>query len=177
MDERTINFQRERDLGEVLNATFAFIKLNFKAIWKAIFYFLAPLELLSTVFSTVFSLQASSLLESNFQNFSSSFLVLVIILFLKYCVAISLILGLIKWHHEEKSVDFNFKYIWHEIANNFWQVLVISVLVSILFILIWHLRHICMSSTTNVVNKIFIEIHISSKLIISQLLYLSYLSI
>lgn len=50
MQENKINFNQERDFGEVINVTILFIKQNIKALGKAVLYFIAPLGLIAGIF-------------------------------------------------------------------------------------------------------------------------------
>ncbi|MDX5436829.1 MAG: hypothetical protein LPK03_06515, partial [Pontibacter sp.] len=46
-----INFREERDFGEKLNATFYFIRTNFKALGNAMLLYVTPVALLAGIFS------------------------------------------------------------------------------------------------------------------------------
>ncbi|GAB3818021.1 hypothetical protein [Pontibacter rugosus] len=48
---KKINLREERDFGEKLNATFRFIRLNFKSLFKSLLLYAVPVALLSGIFS------------------------------------------------------------------------------------------------------------------------------
>ncbi|MEJ8800828.1 hypothetical protein [Pontibacter sp. H249] len=49
-----INLRQERDFGEKLNATFHFIKANFKPLFRAILLYVTPVALLAGIFSGLY---------------------------------------------------------------------------------------------------------------------------
>ncbi|AKD05089.1 hypothetical protein POKO110462_16075 [Pontibacter korlensis] len=49
-----INLREERDFGEKLNATFIFIKANFKPLSKAILLYVSPVAILAGIFSGLY---------------------------------------------------------------------------------------------------------------------------
>ena len=49
-----INLRQERDFGEKLNATFHFIKANFKPLFRAVLLYVTPVALLAGIFSGLY---------------------------------------------------------------------------------------------------------------------------
>ncbi|QCR22686.1 hypothetical protein [Pontibacter sp. SGAir0037] len=54
MRKQIINFREERELGQNINATFSFIRQNFKLLCKCILFFAAPFALLSGIFNGLY---------------------------------------------------------------------------------------------------------------------------
>ncbi|WP_192822138.1 hypothetical protein [Rufibacter sp. LB8] len=54
MTHRPIEFREERDLGQKLNVTFAFIKQNYKVLLTSLLYLVVPFALLAGIFSGIY---------------------------------------------------------------------------------------------------------------------------
>lgn len=58
MEQNEINFRQEREFGDLFNATFAFIRNEYKQLGKAILYFVVPLMLLASILGVYATLQS-----------------------------------------------------------------------------------------------------------------------
>ncbi|WP_299820839.1 hypothetical protein [uncultured Pontibacter sp.] len=60
-----INLRQERDFGEKLNATFHFIKANFKPLFRAILLYVTPVALLAGIFSGLYQARLFQAISGN----------------------------------------------------------------------------------------------------------------
>ena len=54
MNSQKIEFQRYRDFGQIINATFEFLRVNFKQLAKAVIYLVGPFVLLTGIFGGLY---------------------------------------------------------------------------------------------------------------------------
>ena len=54
MNSQKIEFQRYRDFGQIINATFEFLRENFKQLAKAVIYLVGPFVLLTGIFGGLY---------------------------------------------------------------------------------------------------------------------------
>jgi len=64
MNSQKIEFQRYRDFGQIINATFEFIRENFKQLAKAVIFLVGPFILLTGIFGGLY--------QKNLFSFTSS---------------------------------------------------------------------------------------------------------
>ncbi len=54
MNPQKIEFQRYRDFGQIINATFEFLRENFKQLAKAVIFLVGPFILLTGIFGGLY---------------------------------------------------------------------------------------------------------------------------
>lgn len=143
-----LNFREERDLGEKINATFAFIKQNFKALGRYLLFIVTPFALISGVFIGIFQSRRLTLArgerdirygtyaEYDFYNLISSFNYLAgtFFTFLSFLL-ISLVIYafIIAYMDNEGQVDNDA--VWSQVKENFLRVFFASCGMFLLFLL------------------------------------------
>lgn len=144
---RAIEFQRTRDFSKKLNATFEFIRQNFKPLGKSILFIAGPPVLVGSVIAGSFMGEFMNLgftAQSNPEAFSSYFLtvsfwvqMLLIFVFLtvSFVVAIATINCYLILYDQKKSNQIEVNEVWDKVRNAFWSYLGSSILFFILFII------------------------------------------
>ncbi|MFA9389975.1 MAG: hypothetical protein ACERKD_09215 [Prolixibacteraceae bacterium] len=147
MTNQSINFKRERDFGDLFNATFSFIGHEFKRLGTSVLYFVLPLLLLSAISSTIYSVK----LQETMQNMVSSagdpdpFAMFTAMASISSYVFFNIILSLlattmmlctvycyIKMYIHKGSAGFTVNDVWREVMKNFGRLLIASVLIGLL---------------------------------------------
>lgn len=91
MNRETVNFFKARDISEILNATFAFLRLEFKYLWKVTLYLFSPFVILMAAISFTFQESFSSITVNGVTpTFYFNLILLYLILFLLYVFVTSM---------------------------------------------------------------------------------------
>lgn len=72
MQNQEINFKQIRDFGQVFNATFSFIKQNFKPLFAAILSFVLPFTFIQGVVQGLLQMEMFSMMDPNQMNIYGS---------------------------------------------------------------------------------------------------------
>lgn len=99
-----INFKQERDFSSLLNATFEFLKQEFKPLFKLLIIRLAPLMLLAGILSALSTDNITSNNSNPFAIFSIYYFGQMIITFFLFLYMQSLVLHYIK-HYNSNSME------------------------------------------------------------------------
>ena len=141
MESNYINLERKRAFGEKLNATFEFIRLNFKPLVKAISYISIPAILPAVIiFVVVFSgiEDLITILKSSSTSYSGgiSLLVYAFIAFISMALAYLLItlttLEYLNIYREKKSSDIAVQEVWDRVKVSFKEGLLSIIILSVL---------------------------------------------
>lgn len=144
---RVIDFQRERDFSRKLNATFEFIKQNFKSLGKSILVIAGPSVLVGSIMAGSFMgefFNFSQLGQSNPEaiseyflsvSFWMQFLLMFVFLAISFVVAIATINCYLTIYDEKKSNQISVDEVWSRVRNTFWSYLGTSVLFFFAFII------------------------------------------
>jgi len=146
MKNTSIKFNKERDFGDLFNATFGFINQEFKRLAIAIFYFVVPFLLLSAVASIVYSVKAQELSHSidsagkpdPFAIFSTLGSLMGYVFFMigtsiiASTMLLCTVLGYIKLYIQRGAEGFSNNDLWMQITENFWRFLGTSIVIGIL---------------------------------------------
>lgn len=132
--DQKINLRQERDFGDKLNATFAFIKQNFKPLGKAILLYVTPVALLTGLFSGLYqsrmlktltgggAYEMETMGEYNFFNQVTSLNYIIMLFFTFFCyivVALTVYSYMVAYMDEEGEVTP--AAVWHHLKNNLLQ--------------------------------------------------------
>lgn len=128
-----IEFAQVRDFGALLNATFEFIKQNYKILFKSIIFIAGPFILLAGIFGGIYqSTMFSFDLEPEVQEFAIPFLLDMLFMVLAYLaigvVAYSFILLYLEKPVEEIDVDD----IWQKGKSIIWILIITGILYTLL---------------------------------------------
>jgi hypothetical protein len=142
----TIEFHKKRDFSKKLNATFEFIKQNFRPLCKSILMIAGPPVLIGSAFmgsfigqffSSSFMGQANpELLENYFlsTNFWLQLALMFVFLLLSGVVTISTINNYLLLYGEKKSNKIEVGEVWERVRNTFWMYLSTMVFFTLLII-------------------------------------------
>jgi hypothetical protein len=145
MTNTPINFKKQRDFGDLFNATFGFISQEFKKLATAILYFVVPFLLLSAIASTLYSVKAQEVTQTLAQGGKPGLFAIFAVwgslmgyvgalMVLSICATtmlISTVYCYIKLYTQKGTDGFSINDVWIEVTKYFWSVLVASILVGI----------------------------------------------
>jgi len=146
---RVIDFQRERDFSRKLNATFEFIKQNFKSLGKSILIIAGPSVLVGSLMAGSFMgefFNLGQMSQSDPQamseyflsvSFWMQFLLMFVFLTISFVVAIATINCYLMIYDEKKRNQISVEEVWSRVRNTFWSYLGTSVLFFFAFIVVY----------------------------------------
>ena len=144
---KAIEFQHTRDFSRKLNATFEFIRQNFKPLGKSILFIAGPPVLVGSVIGGSFIGEFLNLGQSGqntpdaFSNYflSISFWTQMILMFVfltvSFVIAIATINCYLIIYDQKKTNQIEVSEVWDGVRNSFWAYLGTSVLFFVLFII------------------------------------------
>lgn len=149
MTSNPINFKRERDFGDLFNATFSFISQEFRQLATAILYFVSPFLLLSGISITVYSIKSQEIMQASAASGKSDPFAVFSMLgsvfgYLGLAMAISIIssamliatvYAYIKLYIQNGSGGFTLNDIWGQIRKYFLNSLLSTFLVGLVVVL------------------------------------------
>lgn len=124
MNQNKIEFRKVRDFGALLNATFEFIKQNFKILFKSNLLISSPFILLAGVFMGLYQ---SSLFNFNanpdFEQIGIPFLFSMLFMMLSYLVITIVTYSYLMLYKETGPGSFDIEDIWRKSKGNLWMIL------------------------------------------------------
>jgi hypothetical protein len=147
---RLIELHRTRDFGKKINATFEFIKQNFKSLGKSILFIAGPAVLIGSLmigsfmgdfFGTIFSNAMGSgnpeALEKFFLsfNFWAQFVLAFVFILLAMVMSVSTINNYILLYHEKKTNEISVQEVWDRVRSSIGMYIGSSFLLFLFFIL------------------------------------------
>lgn len=129
-----IKFQQERDFGQVFNATFGFIKQEFRGLSQVFLRYCGPLILLTIIVSTLMQYRTS---WQGFNYYDPGSLVAETLLYLfayillaiaTYTMLLAVINGYISIYAEKGKDGFTPEDVWQSATSNFWRILIANIL-------------------------------------------------
>lgn len=132
-----MELKKERDFGSILNATFAFIKQEFKPLFKCVIIYAGPFILLSAIAAGYYQSNVMNSLftfrnlnfSHNLENFFFYFALLIGASVLSYTMMITTVYSYIKLYIEKGKNGFEFEDVGRMIAKNFLKVFGTNILV------------------------------------------------
>lgn len=146
---RAIEFQNTRDFSRKLNATFEFIRQNFKSLGKSILFIAGPSVFVGSVmagsfmgefFNLGFSAQSNPDVLSNYfltVGFWLQLLTMFIFLTVSFVVAIATINSYLIIYDQKKTNRIEVSEVWDRVRQIFWSYLGTTILFFIFFIVIY----------------------------------------
>jgi len=146
---RAIQFQRARDFSKKLNATFEFIRQNFKPLSKSIMIIAGPPVFVGSVLAGSFMgefFNFGQLAQGNPDalsgyflsvNFWSQLVLMFVFLTISFVIAIATINCYLLIYDEKKSNQIEVSDVWDRVRKAFWPYLGTSVLFFFLFIMVY----------------------------------------
>ena len=144
-----ITLQRQRDFSRKMNATFEFIKQNFKGLCKAIFYISGPSVLIASVLlgsmiGDFFSVAVNSSMNPDIADnyfLSISFwlqiIVMMVCFLLSTVMTISTINNYIILYDEKKTNQIEVSEVWERVRRSFWMYVGTTFLFTLVFIALY----------------------------------------
>lgn len=146
---RAIELQRARDFSSKINATFEFIRQNFRALGKSILFIAGPPVLVGSIIAGSFMGEFMNLgqtMQTDPDRLSSYFLsasfwlqlmLMFIFLLVSFVVAIATINGYIKLYDERRTNKIEVSEVWSRVQTMFWSYLGTSFLFFAMFIIVY----------------------------------------
>jgi len=139
-----VKFNEERDFGQIVNATFAFISQEFKHIIKPIIFFAGPFLLLGILIYGLgqYGLMQSSQTTKYGNEFSGMmpqmayFFVGGLFLFIGLVMLVTSVNSYIKMYNEKGKDAFTLDDVWKETKSKFLKIAISHFLLSIAFVII-----------------------------------------
>lgn len=141
MEKNHIKLYQERDLGDVFNVSFAFIKQEFKTLGKAVLYYVIPFLLVFSILSIVIQKEMFSSMSGLYEeNIPGSFptglfkyyLLFFLIIICMNVFMIGTIFGYFKVYNEKGSGNFEVNEIFEQIKENFFNIILASIVTGFL---------------------------------------------
>ncbi|MBK8290231.1 MAG: hypothetical protein IPK96_03960 [Flammeovirgaceae bacterium] len=146
---KAIEFQRTRDFSNKMNATFEFIRQNFKSLGKSILYIAGPAVLVGSLLIGSFMGEFLTLSQS-MQNYSGNpeafndyflsanfwlqLILMFVFLFISFIVTIATINNYLIIYDERKTNKIEVQEVWNRVRNTFWTYLGSALLFFLLLI-------------------------------------------
>ena len=124
MEQTKIEFRKVRDFGQLLSATFEFIRQNFKLLFKSNLLIAAPFILLAGVFMGLY--QSSLFNFSNqpeIEQFAIPFLISIVFMMFSYLVITIVTYSFITLYKSLEAEAFDINDVWQTTKQNFWMLL------------------------------------------------------
>ncbi|HYW95413.1 MAG TPA: glycerophosphoryl diester phosphodiesterase membrane domain-containing protein [Bacteroidales bacterium] len=141
MTKDELNFKQERDFGELFNATFSFIGVEFKRLGTAVLFYVVPFLLAISILGvflgirqqeTIHSLSTMDSPFSMFNSFGPYWAMSMLLAIIASTSMTCTILGYIKLYVNKGRDNFTVKEVGNEVISNFFPVLGTSLLAGII---------------------------------------------
>lgn len=141
MENQFINFKQERDFGQVFDAAFNFIKVEFKRFGKVILYYVVPILVIAAICMTLlqknmFGSFGNLMQTSNFADFDFSifyyYALLVIVGMVAYTTIVAATFGYIKIYLEKGKDGFEAEDVLPLIIKFFFSIIGLNILMGII---------------------------------------------
>lgn len=138
MTKNAINFKKERDFGDLFNATFGFISQEFKRLATAVLYFVVPFLLVSAIAMTLYSVKSQEMMQTIVQGdkpdpfavFSimgslyGYIGVAMLLALVSVTVLVGTVFGYIKLYIQNGTDGFTINDVWMQVTTNFGRLLI-----------------------------------------------------
>jgi len=130
MDTPKINFEEERNFSDILNATFLFLKYNFKTLVASIFYYAGIFILITAILTTQFQLELMDI--SNLENiFSLKYFLLIISSLFTYNMIVTIVNAHIILYKNSQDTKIELNDIWILTQRNFLPNMITTILIGL----------------------------------------------
>jgi hypothetical protein len=142
MEKPIIDFRKEREFGDVMNATFAFIGQEFKPLGKALLYYAVPAILFAAIGMAYYQSKALPMslnpqtVQSNpfgyILEFPGLYLLVIVLTILSQTMVITTIYSYIKLYVRKGKDNFTLEEVWSGVGKYFFPALLSSLLTGLL---------------------------------------------
>jgi len=136
MNSNTIYFQKQRNFGEIFNATFEFIRQEFKKFAKSLMFFSGPFILIGSIFigysqTSLFSMMDNS---RSMNGFAGGYFIGMFFILLSLTIITNTVLAYVSLYLERGSDNFEVEDVWKRVKQNFWMILGTNFLITLIYI-------------------------------------------
>jgi len=133
---KDIYIQKQRNFGEIFNATFTFIRQEFKKFAKSLLFFSGPFILIGSILIGYGQFSLISLTEniSSFSNISVVYILGIFFILLSMTVIINTVLSYVDIYIKLGSNNFQVEDVWTKVKQNFMKILGTNLLITIIYI-------------------------------------------
>jgi len=125
-EQKKIEFRKTRDFGQKFNATFEFLRQEFKPLFKGIFYIAGPFIAIAAIIGSYYQKYSLSLLNLSFENpeelfaneFGISALALLLSSILAYIIIFAVVTEYVKEYIHIGNVSVKFDNLWLSVKKN-----------------------------------------------------------
>lgn len=129
MNSQKIEFQRYRDFGQIINATFEFIRENFKQLAKAVIFLVGPFILLTGIFGGLYQKDLFSFTSTStsLSQFGIAFGLYILFAMISTLVLISTIYSyIILYIRREDETPIELDNVWPMVKSNILKIIIFS---------------------------------------------------
>jgi len=141
-----IRFRRERDVGDIINVTFRFLRDNLREIAVGMLYIVGPIALLASVLSFLVQSQMQSsmfdttnIVDNPFEIYASIFtpayLGYMLLLVIVQILVSAVVLGYVSLYREGHAGEITPSLLWAEASHMIWPIIALSLLVGVFVVL------------------------------------------
>jgi hypothetical protein len=130
MNPQKIEFQRYRDFGQIINATFEFLRENFKQLAKAVIFLVGPFILLTGIFGGLYQKDLFSLTSTttSLSEFGISFGLYILFAVISVMILISTVYSyLIIYLRKEDELPIEVDDVWIVVKSNIFKTILFSI--------------------------------------------------
>ena len=137
MEKQKINFKKEREFGEIINATISFIGENYKLLLKALFLYVGPFAVFIGLFTGLMQKSMFDFRGNQDVGQMGNFFLYIFFILILGAIAYSLLIGVtyeyIKLYINSEEKEIALEEVWQNTRAGFWNVLGTLLLVGIIF--------------------------------------------
>lgn len=136
MENQKIDFKRYRDFGQIINATFEFIKQNFGPLLKSLIFIVGPFLLITGIILGFYQKSVFSLYNlTSLSGIGISIVLLLISIFLTIQMMLTTVYSFIKIYLDRTEfTPVQIEEVWEGVKQNFLKVLGITFSIGLLFL-------------------------------------------
>jgi hypothetical protein len=130
MNPQKIEFQRYRDFGQIINATFEFLRENIKQLAKAVIFLVGPFILLTGIFGGLYQKDLFSFTSTttSLSEFGISFGLYILFAFLSIMILISTVYSyIIIYLKKEDELPIEVDDVWIKVKDNLLKTILFSI--------------------------------------------------
>jgi hypothetical protein len=130
MNQQKIDFQRYRDFGQIINATFEFLRENFKQLAKAVIFLVGPFILLTGIFGGLYQKDLFSFTSTttSLSEFGISFGLYILFAVISVMILISTVYSyLIIYLRKEDELPIEVDDVWIVVKSNIFKTILFSI--------------------------------------------------
>ncbi len=135
MEHQNIIFQRQRNFGEIFNATFGFVRQEFSKFMRSLIYFSGPFILMGTMFFGYSQISMFAIFDdANISEFAGSYMFGAIFMFLAFTMLIDTVLAYVDIYNLKGANNFEIEDVWKIVRKNFFKVLGTNILLTLIYV-------------------------------------------